>query len=105
MRTGKSSGTRYLRVHYRADHRNNTGLVGFVVPKRQIPLATDRNRVKRQLRHIAAHAINNNTIHEGDNLVISVFSHATGQPSPLLEQAFLSALDKARQRYMREVAA
>lgn len=53
VRAGRHGGSRHLVVHYVADQSGSTQpLVGFVVPKRELALAVDRNRVERRLRHL-----------------------------------------------------
>lgn len=51
-RQGVRAGTPLVVVHCRTDEDPHGCLVGFVVPKREIKRATERNRVKRQLRHL-----------------------------------------------------
>ena len=42
-------------VHHLPDQLGTAApLVGFVVPKRNLPRAVDRNRIKRQLRSLSA---------------------------------------------------
>ena len=54
IRRGRRFGDKRMVLHYLAPSENSAGepLVGITVAKRQIPLAHDRNRVKRQLRHL-----------------------------------------------------
>lgn len=101
MREGKSAGTKHLAVHFLADqhHGRSCGLVGFVVPKKEIAHATDRNRLRRQLRHIIATDIKNNVIGASDNIVVRVFSPANNKPSEVLQHSFHSALSRAQQRF------
>lgn len=55
MRGGAHAASENLVVHYLADEDLGTHpLVGFVVPKKEIALATGRARVKRRLRHLGA---------------------------------------------------
>jgi len=46
-------------VHYHAGGRgdDSPALVGVVVPKKQVPLATRRNRVKRRVRALMAQRV------------------------------------------------
>ncbi|MDO5742535.1 MAG: ribonuclease P protein component [Vagococcus sp.] len=87
MRHGKRARSKYFMVHYKADQRLG-GLVGFVVPKKEIALASDRNRVKRQLRHIVGQRITNKIITDQDVLVLRVFRRAHGASFEKLSLAF-----------------
>ena len=51
-RGGRRKGTPRLVVHVQTGGGTSGPLVGFVVPKRAMPHAVDRNLVKRRLRHI-----------------------------------------------------
>ncbi|MDT3766785.1 ribonuclease P protein component [Gleimia hominis] len=51
-RRGRRSGNSELVVHAVTGEEIQGTLVGFVVPKRVYPRAVDRNRTKRQLRHL-----------------------------------------------------
>lgn len=62
-------------VHYATDQwESRSPLVGFVVPKRQVPHAVDRHRVQRRLRHLVAEYLG--AFDPGSRLVISVKAHA-----------------------------
>lgn len=52
VRLGARSGSRRLVVHYSAGEAGDVSpaLVGVVVPKKQVPRATRRNRIKRRVR-------------------------------------------------------
>lgn len=104
MRLGFSGGSKHLAVHYLADQHPGqaAGLVGFVVPKRSVKKAVDRNRIKRQLRHIVANSIKEHRVQPGDNIVIRVFSGAMDQRSDVLSASFQRALAKAKAKEERQ---
>lgn len=72
--------------------------VGISVAKRQIPLATQRNRLKRQVRHQMARIIP--TLPGGSKVVVRVMRGAAGLPSDRvrkeLERLIASALGKEK---------
>lgn len=97
IKNGVRVSNKYMVVHYKTDKRNvATPLVGFVVPKKQIPKAVDRNRVKRQIRHIIAGKIGK--IDSGTHIVIRVLADAKGQKSFELEKKLDVALQKAKEK-------
>ncbi len=86
-----------LVVHYKADKRNvATPLVGFIVPKKQIKKAVERNRLKRQIRHIIAEKIEK--IPLGVKIVIRVLSDAKNKTSYELEKIIDKSLEKAKEK-------
>lgn len=97
IRHGSRAGNTMVVVHCRTDE-DSSSLVGFVVPKRAIPHATGRNRVKRQLRHLMRERIHQ--LPEGTHVVIRVQKDAHGQG----HQALASALDNALERALRKEA-
>ena len=97
IRRGSRAGNTMVVVHCRTDE-DSTSLVGFVVPKRVIPHATGRNRVKRQLRHLMRERVEH--LPRGTQLVIRVQAGAVGQPYDALG----SGLDNALGRAMRKEA-
>lgn len=53
MRCGKTGVSAHLMVHYFAgEDQDKPALVGLVVPKRYVKLATARNLHKRHIRHV-----------------------------------------------------
>lgn len=97
VRNGGKCGNKYLVVHHLTGQgENRSPLVGFVVPKKAIPKAVDRNRIKRQLRHICATEIAwfpENTI-----TVIRVLKEAKAQNSELLRKALYKNLVRAQEK-------
>lgn len=81
-------------VHCGTDENSTECLVGFVVPKRAIPHATARNRVKRQLRHLMRSRLT--SMPQGGRVVIRVQTGAQGQDSKHLACSLDSALARAR---------
>lgn len=97
IKTGVRVSNKYMVVHYKTDKRNvATPLVGFVIPKKQIQNAVDRNRIKRQIRHIISKKIGK--IEPGTNIVIRVLSEAKGKKSFELEEKLDIALKKAKEK-------
>lgn len=91
IRKGKRSGNKYLVLHHLTDQlETKVPLVGFVVPKRALAKAVDRNRVKRQLRAILSKYIDQ--LPEGIGIVIRVSSLCKGQSSADLEVALRKCL-------------
>ena len=80
-------------VHCRTDEDSDSSLVGFVVPKREIPLATGRNRVKRQLRHLMAQRIGQ--MPAGTRIVIRGLKGARGRTAAELARSLDRALTTA----------
>lgn len=85
IRKGKRSGNRYLVIHHLTGQlETKVPLVGFVVPKKALPRAVDRNRVKRQLRAIISRYINH--LPEELGLVIRVSGLCKDKSSADLEK-------------------
>jgi ribonuclease P protein component len=99
IRRGSRAGNRQVVVHCRTDEESTGSLVGFVVPKREIPLATDRNRVKRQLRHLMRARVD--ALPDGARVVIRVQREARDRTSSELDRSLESALDRAWARWAR----
>ena len=97
IKTGVRVSNKYMVVHYKTDKRNvATPLVGFVVPKKQIPKAVNRNRIKRQLRHVIANHINQ--IPQHTQIVIRILKDSQGTTSTEFEKKFLSMIKKAEEK-------
>lgn len=94
MRGGVHAAQQSLVVHYYTGECSST-LVGFVVPKKQIPLASHRNRIKRRLRHITGGYLPELT---GSHLVIRVKSGADQLTSSALETQLKTVLGKAKKK-------
>jgi ribonuclease P protein component len=66
--------------------------MGFAVPKKRVPHAADRNRIRRLMREV--YRMNRSTLHEGveeaarDLRIVVVFQH--GGSTPLYEISFKS---------------
>ncbi len=96
MRTGARSGSRRLVLHYRAGESGDhaPALVGVVVPKKQVPLATHRNRIKRRVRAIMAERLDG--LQPGSRLVIRGLAGADGASSADLARDIDRLLDRCR---------
>lgn len=99
---GKHAGTPLLIVHYlsaaaatefQIDAIEGSPLVGFVVPKREIKLATRRNRVKRRLRHLMRERVR--YLGEGSRTVVHAKAGCVGADSEELGRYLDKALTKA----------
>ncbi|MDO5746640.1 MAG: ribonuclease P protein component [Actinomycetaceae bacterium] len=100
FRHGAYARKEYLGVHYcRRNDAEDHGLVGFVVPKKALHLAVSRNRVKRQLRHIVARAIDTQKVRPSDYFVVRVYSDARNVSSSDLESLFYSAFYSAQAKF------
>lgn len=93
IRRGSRAGNAMVVVHCRTDEDSTERLVGFVVPKREIPRAVRRNRVRRQLRHLMRDRVE--AMPEGARIVVRVHSAASGQDSDHLAGALDNALSRA----------
>lgn len=97
VRKGVRVSNKYMVVHYRTDERIvATPLVGFVVPKKQLANAVDRNKVKRKLRHLMAERVNN--LEPNTRIVIRVLKNSKDQESTVLAKALDLALKKAKEK-------
>ncbi len=99
IRRGSRAGNRMVVVHCRTDEESTGSLVGFVVPKREIAHATDRNRVRRQLRHLMRPRVAD--LPDGSRIVIRVQHEAVGHSSEELGRSLGSALERAWARWDR----
>lgn len=83
-----------ITLHY---YHSHPGRIGFIVPKKKCsPLAVKRNRIKRQLRHIAYEAIKSGAITVSDMIVVRVDRRILQLSFDQLTRAFLRALNRAR---------
>jgi len=99
IRLGARAGNPMMVVHCRTDEESAGSLVGFVVPKREFPRATDRNRVRRQLRHLMRARMEG--LPDGARVVIRVQHGAQDQTSAELERSLGAALRRAWARWDR----
>ena len=97
IRRGTRCGNRRLVVHYRAGGRgdHSPALVGVVVPKKQIPLATRRNRVKRRVRALMAQRIG--ALEPGSCVVVRGLAGADGASSGILGKDLDRLLSRCRE--------
>ncbi|MDO4259936.1 MAG: ribonuclease P protein component [Actinomycetaceae bacterium] len=97
IRSGSRAGNAVVVVHCRTDEERKTSLVGFVVAKKQIPRATRRNRVRRQLRHLMAEQLA--SLPSGAAVVIRASSAAYGCTSAELRHHLEDALRRAWRKW------
>ena len=85
-------------MHYRAGGRGDESLalVGVVVPKKQIPLATRRNRVKRRVRALMAQRVG--ALEPGARVVVRGLAGADGADSSILGRDLDRLLSRCRER-------
>ncbi|WP_279625142.1 ribonuclease P protein component [Actinomyces timonensis] len=97
VKSGARSGSRRLVVHYRAGEAGDTapGLVGVVVPKKQVARATHRNRIKRRIRALMRARIGG--IEPGSRIVIRGLAAADGATSAELGVDLDRALARSRE--------
>lgn len=97
VRTGARRGSRRLVVHYCAGGSGDSSpaLVGVVVPKKQIPLATHRNRVKRRIRGVMAARLTR--LEPGSRVVIRGLAGADGASSAELGRDVDLLLERCRE--------
>nr|WP_232212445.1 ribonuclease P protein component [Actinomyces sp. oral taxon 849] len=102
MRRGTRCGNRRLVVHYHAGGRgdDSPALVGVVVPKKQIPLATHRNRVKRRVRALMAQRVG--ALEPGARIVVRGLAGADGVDSGTLGRDLDRLLNRCRERRAQE---
>lgn len=82
-------------VHHLPDQLGTVEpLVGFVVPKRNLPRAVDRNRIKRQLRALSAERLQN--FGSGSITVVRALGKAKTASYPQLGAALDQALTRAQ---------
>ena len=98
IRRGTRCGNRRLVVHYHAGGRgdDSPALVGVVVPKKQIPLATRRNRVKRRVRALMAQRVG--SLEPGARVVVRGLAGADGADSSTLGRDLDRLLSRCRER-------
>lgn len=74
--------------------------VGVIVPKREIPLAAHRNRVKRRLRHILAAQLSE--VPEGTQIIVRALRPSRDMTSEeigrFLDRALRASLEKELSR-------
>ncbi len=99
IRLGARAGNPMVVVHCQTDEESAGSLVGFVVPKKEMPHATDRNRVKRQLRHLMRARMDG--LPDGARVVIRVQRGALDRTSAELGRSLDSALSRAWSRWGR----
>jgi ribonuclease P protein component, eubacterial len=85
-------------VHYHAGGRgdDSPALVGVVVPKKQVPLATRRNRVKRRVRALMAQRVG--SLEPGARVVVRGLAGADGADSSTLGRDLDRLLSRCRER-------
>ncbi len=84
-------------VHHLSDQFGTAApLVGFIVPKRFLPRAVDRNRVKRRLRALSASRLEK--LGSGSVTVVRVLGKARSASYLQLGTAFDQALAKAQKK-------
>ncbi|VEG28769.1 ribonuclease P [Actinomyces howellii] len=81
VRLGARSGSRRLVVHYSAGESGDASpaLVGVVVPKKQVPRATRRNRIKRRVRALMSARVDR--LGPGAKVVVRGLAGAEGATS------------------------
>ncbi|VEI17633.1 ribonuclease P [Actinomyces viscosus] len=86
-------------MHYHAGGRgdDSPALVGVVVPKKQIPLATHRNRVKRRVRALMAQRVD--ALEPGARVVVRGLAGADGADSSTLGKDLDRLLNRCRERH------
>lgn len=99
IRRGARAGNAMVVVHCRTDEDSRGALVGFVVPKREIPRATGRNRVKRQLRHLMRSRLD--AIPHDARVVVRVNGQALGHPARELGERLDDAMGRAWRKWDR----
>lgn len=105
VRSGARCGNRRLVVHYRAGEvgDDTPGLVGVVVPKKQVPRATHRNRIKRRVRALMRARLH--SLEPGALLVVRGLAGADGATSAQLGADLDRLLARCRQPASRSAGA
>lgn len=101
LKTGIRVGSRYMVVTVAVPAVGTAFVhaktrVGLVVAKKQIPLAVDRNRVKRQIRHVVRELLEQ--LPEGSKIVIRVLTPAR----ELSSQQIKERLEGSVQRILKK---
>lgn len=91
---GVRGGSKYLVVHM-SDQSDSGTLVGFIVPKKVLPHAVDRNLVRRRLRHLMATRLEQI---QGRKIAIRVLPGVREANFQQLGQALDTALGKAAKK-------
>ncbi len=97
IRDGSRAGNSVVVVHCRTDEEREKPLVGFVVAKRDIPRATDRNRVRRQMRHLMSARLH--TFPPGGAAVVRISGNAVGRDFDELGHHLDNALGRAWRKW------
>ena len=84
-------------MHYHAGGRgdDSPALVGVVVPKKQVPLATHRNRIKRRVRALMAQRLG--SLEPGARVVVRGLAGADGADSSTLGRDLDRLLSRCRE--------
>lgn len=95
IRKGRRQGSRYMVVHLLLSQTPSSAppKLGVTVAKRQVAKATDRSRLKRQLRHIAIE--NLHALPSGSKLVVRGLAAARGKTSKQLNEVLADLLSRA----------
>lgn len=102
FRRGATVASPRIVLHVQADKGRNPALVGFVVPKKAIPLATDRNLVKRRLRHAMARHLNE--LEDGNHVVVRANAAAIDASFQELDDDINKLLERGIEKYQRKQA-
>ncbi|AYD90685.1 ribonuclease P protein component [Actinomyces sp. 2119] len=99
IRGGVRSGSRnmVLYLYLASSGEDSPTRIGLTVSKKQIPLATHRNRVKRRLRGLLSSRVE--LMQPGSRLIVRVLSSADGIPSADLGKEFDALLRKCHHLY------
>ena len=97
IRHGSRSGNAMVVVHCRTDEDASKRLVGFIVPKPEVALATRRNTIKRRLRHLMAARVADQP--DGARIVVRAGHRALGQDSATLGVNLDRALTRAWRKW------
>ena len=96
VRSGARAGSRRLVIHYSAGEAGDTtpALVGVVVPKKQVPRATHRNRIKRRVRALMRERVAR--LEPGTRIVLRGLAGADGATSQELAADLDRLLERGR---------
>ncbi len=97
VRSGARAGSRRLVIHYSAGETGDTtpALVGVVVPKKQVPRATHRNRIKRRVRALMRERVA--SLEPGSRIVLRGLAGADGASSQELAKDLDRLLARGQQ--------